>query len=150
MNTIVVGIDQSEESRAALCWALAEARLRGAELRAITAWECPSPSALGWARAATSEAIEAQRRDARARLELALADTADPDAPAAVHPIVVAGRPAEVLIEASRDADLLVLGERRDHRLGRPHRHSITYHCLREAVCPVVVVPRGEQAVAKA
>ena len=38
---VVVGVDGSDGGREALSWALAEARLRGAQLDVVTAWEYP-------------------------------------------------------------------------------------------------------------
>jgi nucleotide-binding universal stress UspA family protein len=60
-----------------------------------------------------------------------------------VEPAVVQGSAALVLLDATRDADLLVLGTRGHGGFTGMLLGSVSQHCLHHAVCPVVVVRGG-------
>jgi nucleotide-binding universal stress UspA family protein len=53
---------------------------------------------------------------------------------------------AGVLVEASRDADLLVMAGGRGHRLIGPSLARVTHAVLHHAHCPVLLVPRARGA----
>jgi len=53
---------------------------------------------------------------------------------------VIRGSAAAVLLEASRDADLLVVGNRGRGALAEVLLGSVSEHCVRHGLCPVVVV----------
>ncbi|TVT28363.1 universal stress protein [Amycolatopsis rhizosphaerae] len=139
-RTIVAGVDGSQGSVEALRWAVREARLSGATVRAITAWEVPAtfgyiPSGQGvdWA------------GEARKALDNAIERATDRDESAPVAGAVVRGHAADVLIEASRTADLLVVGSRGHGSAVGLLLGSVSQHCVQHAECPVVVVrPRPE------
>ena len=59
----------------------------------------------------------------------------------------VKGAPAKVLVEQSRQAELLVIG--RNHRSGVVDilRHSVSAECVRRAACPVVIIPNAPVGV---
>ena len=96
----MVGIDGSTEADAALRFAYAEAKLRGAALRIVCAWEPPTASYVGEAFAATPDAfLEAEHHAddvLRAALERLPADDVH------VEALSIEGRPATVLIEPGR------------------------------------------------
>lgn len=142
MAGIVVGIDGSPGSRAALRWAIAEAALRGVDVEAVITWQSPTYAYTGVAvmppvveladaaREALAETVTAERAGLPA-------DQAD----VTVEQVVAEGPAASILIERSRDADLLVVGSRgfggfRGLLLG-----SVSHQCASHAHCPVVVVP---------
>src|SRR5437867_3157773 len=125
MGTIVVGVDGSPGGDAALRWALAEARLRGARLRVVHAYELPqaplADAGIGVA-GVTVPSIPADdlerlrslsEEQARSVIDSAL-QRADGNASVGLEIDLapLAGRPAETLIEAGRGAELLVLGSR--------------------------------------
>ncbi|MBC3192480.1 universal stress protein [Pseudonocardia sp. C8] len=128
-GTVVVGIDGSAVSRAALRWALDHAGGPGRQVVAVTAWRSPVQTHPRGARTRTDT-----EQDSRAQAEAAVRQEA-PDVPV----IVGRGRPAEVLAEISRGAGLLVVGNDRPARLAAPA--STVLDCLRLAEVPVVVVP---------
>ena len=105
---IVVGVDSSQESSAALQWALEQARRTGAVLHAVTAWELPTafgapvPLPADFAPAALAHAAAEQE------VRAALADASD----VTVEITVLEGHPRTVLLEAAKHAQLLVVGRR--------------------------------------
>lgn len=134
---IVVGVDGSAAGRRALHWAVQEAHRRGAEVRALIAWRWDT--AEGVDTISSAEADEAARTLGRELYSL----------PAAVRGGVtisteaMEGRPADVLTKAAQHADLLVLGSH-----GHSHQliqvlGSVAEECVRNATCPVVVLPPG-------
>jgi len=63
--------------------------------------------------------------------------------PASVHVVAKNGFPAQELIEASADSDLLVVGSRGGGGFGALAVGAITSQVVHHAKCPVVVVPSG-------
>ena len=128
MGTIVVGVDGSPASLAALRFALAEARLRGARLVALQAWvlpltEAPGPFLLELPSSAGPSLQELSAdlgNAAGARLAAALAEVADAAEGVEVERRVVEGPAASMLVEASESADLLVVGSRGHGGFSRP------------------------------
>ncbi|MEU3983353.1 universal stress protein [Streptomyces sp. NPDC026672] len=131
---VVVGA--SDTPTAAVRLAHDEARRRGAVLDAVRAWRCPTHDTADLP-LVTGEAERLHEERAAKQLEAALAG-----APADVElrPRTAEGPARRVLLAASRDADLLVVGRRRPGHLGRV-AHTLLHH----ADCPVVVVPAGEE-----
>jgi len=141
---VVVGVDGSEGSVAALRWAARYGAAVGAPVRAVLAWHYPTAAALppvGHAPEAINEEVEGEEA---ATLREAIAKAA-PDAPGAhIDGVVRYGHPAEVLIDESGRADLLVVGRRgRGGFLGM-HLGSVSQHCVNAAQCPVVVTRTRE------
>jgi nucleotide-binding universal stress UspA family protein len=129
---VVVGIDGSQHSLDALRWAAKYAREFGALLRPVTAW-----SFSGSAEYVLKADFE---RLAKANLEEALHVLRTEFHDVAVEPAVVQGSAASVLIDASRDADLLVIGTRGHGGFAGMLLGSVSQHCLHHAACPVAVV----------
>jgi nucleotide-binding universal stress UspA family protein len=132
-SLIVVGIDGSEASKHALRWAVRQAEQTGAELVALTAWHLPEM--YGY----VSRDYDV---DAANMLEGVLKEVLDPPPPVTERSRVVEGRAASVLIEASKDADLLVVGTRGHGGFEGMLLGSVSQHTVQHAACPVVVVPR--------
>ena len=134
MPAIVVGVDGSENGRRALEWALAESRVRGCECRVVHAWaDRTSPNPFGEPHTRQSE------REARAALDEALALAGASGA--TVEGELVVGHAADVLVRASSDAQLLVVGSRGRSALTGALLGSVSITCARHARCPIVVVP---------
>ena len=144
IGTIAVGYDGSPESEAALTGAVALARSLGARLRVI---EVIDPARAGTAALMWGAAYVVPRDDLheRARRHVTERVTALPDDVAA-QPQVLIGAPEPELAEQSEHADLFVVGSR---GYG-PHRAvllgSVSGRLVRDAACPVLVVPRGVAA----
>jgi nucleotide-binding universal stress UspA family protein len=107
----------------------------------VSAWECTD---LDPARA--DDPIEV-----REHAEQALADeiAALPSSGVVIAAEVVEGRAARVLCAAARDADLLVLGGHGHSRVWHTVLGSVSEECVRDATCPVVVVPSARPAPAR-
>ena len=137
---VVVGVDGSEESIAALSWAQRYASALGATVRAVAAWHYPAaagPAPVGVAPQPIRAEAEQHVRDG---LTAAIAK-AYPDAQAdQVETRVVYGHPAQVLLDESDDADLLVVGHRGRGAFTGMLVGSVSTHCVTHATCPVVVV----------
>ncbi|HLV57464.1 MAG TPA: universal stress protein [Natronosporangium sp.] len=137
---VVVGVDGSDSSLRALQWAAREAGERGGTVQAITAWRWDVP---GGGLAHEGPSGEEARDRAAQMLEQAVAALTG-DTPVATE--VVEGRPAEVLANASRDADLLVLGSHGHSRVWTTVLGSVAEETIRLAHCPVVVIPADQEA----
>jgi nucleotide-binding universal stress UspA family protein len=143
---IVVGVDGSEGARSALEWAVGEARLRGASLRAVHAWHLPPlVSGVGmFEPPATLDADTLERVENGAtqllEQELAAVDTSGVE----VERIVEPRNPADGLLEAARDADLLVVGTRGHGGFTGLLLGSVSQQVSHHAPCPVVIVPPRE------
>ncbi|MFF7984068.1 universal stress protein [Streptomyces sp. NPDC007901] len=134
-SLIVVGVDGSESSRAALRWAAHQARLTGAELRPVQAWRLPVT--YGMPVDYSDADFEKQARESlRRTVEETLGE--HPGVP--VAPQVVEGHPAAVLAEAAQNADLLVVGSHGHGAFTGMLLGSVSNHCVHHATCPVLVV----------
>jgi nucleotide-binding universal stress UspA family protein len=141
-DRIVVGIDGSQGSKTALKWAMNQARLTGATIEAVTAWQDPARygTAYGW----TSAAFEGDTfATAMVKvLDDTVADvTAQMEHPVTVLTQVVEGHPAEALLQAAAGAQSLVVGSRGHGTFAAIILGSVSQHCVQHAPCPVVVVP---------
>jgi len=137
-NRVVVGVDGSRPSRQALQWAFNEARLHGDTLEVVIAWHVPAQLGYPGAPTALFDFAEAARQTMEAELDAVLGADAQ-----GVMRRVEPGPAAQVLIDASRDADLLVVGSRGHGEFAGMLLGSVGQHCASHAHCPVVVV-RGD------
>jgi nucleotide-binding universal stress UspA family protein len=132
---IVVGIDGSPSSTEALQWAVKQAELTGSTLEALTTWEWPTSYGValflpdGYDPAA----------DAQQVLEGVLEPVRKAHPDADIRPVVAEGHPALALVEASRNADLLVVGSRGYREFKGMLLGSVSEHCVAAAHCPVLV-----------
>lgn len=155
MGTIVVGIDGSEAGDAALSWALAEARLRRAELRVVHAYQTPHASiteaGLGAAGgmpvpAVFTEDREQVRRAAETQAQNLIEEAigragADVDG-LEIERAAVEGPAGKSLIASARGADMLVVGSRGHGTLHALVLGSVSRQCAEHPPCPVVITPR--------
>ncbi len=139
---IVVGFDGSEHARRALGWAAEQARMRGVELRVVTA--IPKASVSFWPSLPTGDSKDAERRT-REQVDAAIGELGEQlEGIKVTRQIVREEQPARALCRAAEDAELLVVGSRgrggfRGLMLGSTSQQSITY-----APCPVTVVRPGD------
>ena len=133
MALVVVGVDGSEQSRRALAWAVDYAGQRGATVEAVMT----VPTHPGDDLARVARWTDAEERLA-ALVEAVLQDA--PVLPTLSYE-VVEGDPVTVLVDASRDAELVVLGSRGMSKLRNPALGSVSLACIRFGSAPVVVIP---------
>lgn len=131
---IVVGVDGSEHSKSALRWALAQARLTGASVDAVTAWRYPVTYGL----AVLPGELDVEGDSVKALAE-AVADAGGGTPGVEIRQLVGEGPSAEVLLNASKDADLLVVGSRGLGEFKSAFLGSVSLACVIHAKCPVVV-----------
>jgi nucleotide-binding universal stress UspA family protein len=134
---IVVGIDGSQASLRALRWAAHEAKARAGAVQAITAWSWDGTGTV--APMATSPTEERER--AEHILTTAVTAVAGEFPGVSFATDVIEEHPARALTHAARDADLLVIGSHGHSRLHHAVLGSVSEECVRQATCPVVVLP---------
>lgn len=139
MSTFVVGVDGSAESVAALRYAIREARLHGAGVKAVAAWNVPAAAYGGAFAPATPDPHDFERVAVDA-LALALAAVEDELDEVPLESVVREGEPGQTLLEEAEGAEQLVVGCSHHGLVGRLLHHSVSGECSREARCPVTVV----------
>lgn len=142
MGTIVVGVDGSEGSRQAFRFALAEARLRQASLKAVLAWALP------FSGGATTGMLPSLLADFQTEAERSLDDAileAGGAEDVVLEKVVVEGAAGHALIEAAKGAELIVVGSRGRGGFKGLLLGSVSQQCAHHAPCPVVIVPHQEE-----
>jgi nucleotide-binding universal stress UspA family protein len=141
MNVIVVGVDHSPDANAALVFAEDEARLRGATLRVVHAWQYGYIGYTGFegGMPAIGGDIKKMQAAAEAALESSVSQAMG-KSDVKIEQRVVQGAPAAVLVEESRDADLLVVGSRGHGGFTQLLLGSVSQQCAHLSECPVVIV----------
>jgi nucleotide-binding universal stress UspA family protein len=135
---IVVGIDGSAGSAAALAFAADEADIRGTDLRVVTAWHVPSGMYAGGF-VPTVESLDYGSWQ-REMAERQMHDVLGPERAERTELVVIEGSPAAVLRSESERAELLVVGSRGHGGFTGLLRGSVSNQCAAHARCPVVIV----------
>jgi nucleotide-binding universal stress UspA family protein len=134
-HRVVAGIDGSPSSLEALSWAARQADLTGTALEVVMTWEWPQ--SYGWAVPIPTDfnpeddvrrAMESAADEVRAKYPSLRIDTR-----------LVNGHPAPILVEASKEADLLVVGSRGHGAFVGMLIGSVSEYCATNAHCPVLV-----------
>ena len=144
MSGIIVGVDGSVHSHRALDWAMKEAAIRQAPLTVVTVaqvlagyWDVGpylgDKTLVEEARDAAAEAVE--------KAQAKLGDTG----PASITIKAVTGIPAEQILDAAKDADMIVVGSRGAGGFARLLLGSVSTHIAYHAHCPVVVIPSDDR-----
>ena len=137
VRRILVGVDGSVESVAALRWACREASLRGAEVHAVHVREAHCHSLPGYAAPAPSSQSACDDFDVE---ELADKVKAEFGPDVEIKGEVIDGLAARILLERCSGADMLVLGTASDIAGAPRPAGPVIRACLRRAACPVVVI----------
>jgi nucleotide-binding universal stress UspA family protein len=141
VTRIVVGVDGSAESQAALRWAVDEARLRGAEVEAVHAVDFVPMGGYPYGTGVVDPAIF--ERAGRNLLDHAVDAV---DACGLAQPIrrtLMTAGPAGAILERAQDADLVVVGSRGRGGFRGLLLGSVAHQVVQHAPCPVVVLPGG-------
>jgi nucleotide-binding universal stress UspA family protein len=143
---IVAGVDGSPSSLSALRWAVRQAELTGATVDAVISWHYPaSADGYGWAPTGIGTAFDF-KDNAEKVLAVAIGTACDPGSVVPVRARAVEGNAAQVLLDASNGADLLVVGSRGHGGFTEALLGSVSQHCVHHARCPVVVIRSQENA----
>jgi len=142
-RTLVVGVDGSPGSLAALRWAAREATSRCLPVHAVTAWQYPPPAPAGEENPAPGRhpAVTAEDLLAAALVEAGVAPDRTP-----VTTNAIEGHPAEVLMREAQHAELLVVGSRGHGRIFDALLGSVSQYVAARAACPVVVITPSRSA----
>jgi nucleotide-binding universal stress UspA family protein len=145
-GSIVIGVDGSPPSLAALRWAAEEAKLRDARLVALHAWAFIPPAPLAEPGLAPIPAadipgqLEAQRDGAEAEFATAIEQAFPEGPPVEIERRLVEADAGEALENESKSADLVVVGSRGRSGITAALLGSVSKHVVDHAACPVVVV----------
>ncbi len=139
---VVVGVDGSEESIVALKWAIEEARIRGARVRAMNVWNYPVGYGIEMA-AISALDVETVEKSARGVLDHSVeAALLDVDEAPQVERVTRQGSPSKELLAEAKDADMLVVGKRGHGGFLGLVLGSVANQVVHHATCPTVVVSR--------
>lgn len=137
---IIVGFDGSEESKRALVWAVRLGELTGADVDAITAWEFPVDYGYAYSLLDWDPDVDPVRE-----FDAAVQELFPREKPSGLSLSVHKGDPAQVLIDKSDGAAMLVVGNRGRGGFSSLLLGSVSSKCIHHCACPVLVV-RGTQA----
>src|ERR671913_1642463 len=141
IKIIVVGGDGSASSGKALRWAYDEAAHHGASITAVSAWHPPAlPMTPPYGSAPPEGYVTQPKQDALDLLERFVNDLDVREPAVDVRTAVEEGNPAQVLIELSKEADLVVVGSRGHGGFKGMLLGSVSQHLVAHAHCAVVVV----------
>lgn len=141
MSGIIVGVDGSGHSQRALEWAMKEAAIRHVPLTVLTVHEAIRGYYSGVAVYPDDPArAEEARKAAQAETDEVLAGLDGPR-PDSVTVKAVHGFPVEELVNAGKDADMIVLGSRGAGGFTRLLMGSTAGQVSQHAHCPVLIVP---------
>jgi nucleotide-binding universal stress UspA family protein len=142
---IIVGIDGSGHSQRALEWAIKEAAGRHAPLTVIAVHQ-PVVGVWGSAVAHPEDQVHAEhaRKAAQQQVDDALIQLGG-SRPAPVAVRVVSGTPAEELLSAAGDADMIVVGSRGAGGFARLLLGSVATQLAHHAHCPTVIIPAEDR-----
>lgn len=142
MPGIVVGVDGSGHSQHALEWAMKEAAVRGVPLTVMTVHQLVKGYFGGMVEYPDDAALAEQARKlVQAEVDEVLTGLGD-SRPGAVSVRALSGSVVEELVDAGRNADLLVVGSRGAGGFERLVVGSVTSAVVQHATCPVVIIPR--------
>jgi nucleotide-binding universal stress UspA family protein len=140
---IVVGVDGSPSSVKALEWAIGQAGLTHSPVEAVIAWHYPSsygvplPDATNWGDLAAETLTKAIASARTAR-------SSGPEAAVQISSFVAEGHAAQILLDRSANASLLVVGSRGHGGFAEALLGSVSQHVVHHALCPVVIIRDGE------
>lgn len=144
-NGIVVGVDGSSPSDTAVAWAARDAALRRVPLTLVNT--VPAASAPALFHTGLPDGYWAQQHNRGQEIVALARDIAnkatDGSEPLQISTQVLSGQSVGTLIDASRDADLLVVGCRGLGKWGRRVLGSVSSSLVRHAHCPVAVIHDG-------
>lgn len=137
-RAIVVGVDGSAGSKAALAFALREGLARGSTVEVVTTWLMgPAISDI-----TTASTVEQEQQKAEECQDDALREVLGGfDERPTISRVVLQSYGGHALVEAAHDAALLVVGSGRKSLVARALLGSVSEYCVRHARVPVVVVP---------
>ena len=146
MPGIIVGVDGSAHSQRALEWAMKEAAIRHSPLTVLAVHQLVRGyTGRGVAFPNEAELAEKAGQQAREETDKVLAGLGE-SGPESVTVTTTSGLPAEELLAAAKDADLIVLGSRGAGGFSQLLLGSVSAQVTHHARCPVVIVPPANRS----
>ncbi|MET9550312.1 universal stress protein [Streptomyces sp. NPDC006627] len=136
-HTVVLGIDEPGDARAAADFAFREADAHKTSVTAVHAWRCPAREVPAFPTRAHAE----HQRRAEEAVEQAVREAATAHPGVTVRRMSVEGSARNMLLDAARTADLLVVGARRRKGPAGMQLGTVNHAVLHHAACPVAIVP---------
>jgi nucleotide-binding universal stress UspA family protein len=141
MSGIVVGVDGSGHSQRALVWAMTEAAIRQVPLTVLTVHE----QIRGYFSGTVTFPDDGERAEQVKRLVQAEVDgvlaTLEGPRPSVINVQVAMGSSVEEIVNAGKDADMIVVGSRGAGGFTQMVLGSVSSLVTQHAPCPVVIVP---------
>ena len=148
---ILVGVDGSAASAAAVAWATRDAAMRNLSLTLVHVVTPVVPTAAPWPEIPIgNDFFRWQDEEAMRVLEAArrtVADCSHDAAPAMVHSVVLHGGAVGTFVDLSKDADMIVVGSRGQGAFSRALLGSVSTGLVHHAQCPVAVIHDDAPAV---
>lgn len=142
MSGILVGVDGSGHSGKALEWAAREAALRNVPLTVLTVCQnVIGYTGYAYGYVSDEELTDHARQVAQEQADKVLRQLDEASRPASVTVRALAGLPADRLLNAARDADMIVLGSRGAGGFKKLLLGSVAHQVTQHAHVPVVVIP---------
>lgn len=140
VKPVIAGVDGSPDSGRALTWAAEYAKQAGAPLRVVITWDVSTLYGETFSDKWDSTAVEKKHREvAQELITKSLGDGADAEV------VVEKGNPSEILVNASSDAQLIVVGSRGHGGFTGMLLGSVSQHLVTHARCPVTVLPHQKK-----
>jgi nucleotide-binding universal stress UspA family protein len=136
---VIVGVDGSSNADAAVQWAHQYAESTGASLRLVVAWEWP----MSYGYPVTLDGFDPEADAAKVAEKVAAGLSLPPDR---VTTYVQEGPAGEVLVDASREADLLVVGRRGHRAIASRLLGSVSAYCVHHGTTAIVIVRMPDEA----
>ena len=137
---VVVGIDGSPGSLVALQWAAEAARLRAVPLNVLFAWGDLGPRVVRTTRRGKEPTEADEQEAALALIDQSVREALGPEPGVEIIRLAERGEATPALLEASKTADLLVVGSRGRGGFAGLLLGSVSQHCIHHAHCPVAVI----------
>ena len=146
MSGIIVGVDGSGHSQRALAWAMREAAIRHVPVTVVTVHE----AIRGYYSSMVTYPDDPDRNEelrtmVQAETDKVLAELNGPR-PDSVTVKAVHGYPVEELVDAGKDADMIVLGSRGAGGFTRLMMGSVSSQVVQHAHCPILIVPPEDRS----
>lgn len=145
VKQIVVGVDPSEPAKLALRWALENAS-EGDHVRVVYVWQVQHGARFQILPGAEIARIRPQADRLVREIVDEVASSLDLPSSISVEPVSYYGHPGKWLVNLSKDADLVVVGNRGQGGFAGMLLGSVSTHAVHHAHCPVVVVRSNESA----
>ena len=136
-SRVLVAVDGSRSSKAALRWALEYTERTGGGLTAVYVWTYPAEFSYGLT--PPGEAWHPDT-DAQQALDAAVREVVGEQRPPSLETVVCEGHPAQVLVERSAGAEMLVMGSRGHGGFAGMLLGSVSEACVAHAHCPVLII----------